>query len=137
MPDGNFVPVLRRSEPKIVYFTLVLFAFFKWFCFLLYRIPFNIDSTERTSRANIFASTNLHFPLPIHPNVVFSLQDYLLPEQFRNYFHKLKNPLQVWKVKKYTKKRIRLLRRGLSAVNIFSSNVHRAIFVSANAHRMY
>ena len=82
-------------------------------------------------------STNLHSPLPIHPNVVFSLQDYLLPEQFRNYFHKLKNPLQVWKVKKYTKKRIRLLRRGLSAVNIFSSNVHRAIFVSANAHRMY
>ena len=68
---------------------------------------------------------------------VYKRQDYLLPEQFRNYFHKLKNPLQVWKVKKYTKKRIRLLRRGLSAVNIFSSNVHRAIFVSANAHRMY
>lgn len=39
--------------------------------------------------------------------------------------------------KKVYKKRIRLLRRGLSAVNIFSSNVHRAIFVSANAHRMY
>ena len=66
MPDGNFVPVLRRSEPKIVYFTLVLFAFFKWFCFLLYRIPFNIDSTERTSRANIFASTTAYANLFIY-----------------------------------------------------------------------
>ena len=56
MPDGNFVPVLRRSEPKIVYFTLVLFAFFKWFCFLLYRIPFNIDSTERTSSCLLYTS---------------------------------------------------------------------------------
>ena len=66
MPDGNFVPVLRRSEPKIVYFTLVLFAIFKWFCFLLYRISFNIDSTERTSRANIFASTTAYANLFIY-----------------------------------------------------------------------
>ena len=60
MPDGNFVPVLRRSEPKIVYFTLVLFAFFEWFCFFLYGISFDIDGTEWTGWANIFKSSTTY-----------------------------------------------------------------------------
>ena len=36
------------------------------FASFLYRIPFNIDSTERTSRANIFASTTAYANLFIY-----------------------------------------------------------------------
>lgn len=30
MSDGNFTLMLRRSEPEIVYFNLLLFAFFEF-----------------------------------------------------------------------------------------------------------
>ena len=79
-----------------------------------------------------------HLPLlQILPNVVFCLPDWLLPEQLPRFLQRRKNPLRRWKAKRHTKKKIRLLLRDLSARSVSSNIVHHAIFVSANARRMY
>ena len=62
---------------------------------------------------------------------------YLMPGLHPNSCPKPKNPLQDWKAKRHTKKRIQSLLRDLSVGNTFNSNVHPVIFVSANAPLMF